>query len=59
MLLSEAEDKIKLYANGKYRVDLTQSETLSTWRSPLHGTWEISSASVFKPDRLMKVKTVR
>jgi len=42
MLLSEAEDYMATRAKGKRVVNLAQSETLSTWRSSLTGTWEIS-----------------
>lgn len=42
MLLSEAEDNMNAYAMGEYVFDLAQSETLSTWRNSLTGTWEIS-----------------
>ena len=30
-------------ANGLHGKNLAQSETLCTWRSSLHGTWEVSS----------------
>jgi hypothetical protein len=59
MLLSEAEDRIWLYVFGEYSLDLAQSETLSTWRSPLRGTWEVSSLSCYQQDRLMKEESVR
>ena len=42
-------------ANGLHGKNLAQSETLRTWRSSLHGTWEVSSASgQGKPGRFMK-----
>jgi hypothetical protein len=30
-------------ANGLHGKNLAQSETLRTWGSSLHGTWEVSS----------------
>lgn len=42
MLLSEAEDNMNANVIGECVFDLAQSETLSTWRSSLTGTWEIS-----------------
>jgi len=35
----------RLTSNGLRGQGLAQSETPSTWRSPLHGTWEASSVS--------------
>ena len=43
MQLSDAEDKITQHVKAKCWADPAQSETLSTWRRPLYGTWEISS----------------
>src|SRR5215472_14473630 len=33
------------WRNGLHGQNLAQSETLCTWRSSLHGNWEISSVS--------------
>ena len=43
MQLSDAEDNINQRIKGQCWLDLAQSETLSTWRRPSFGTWEISS----------------
>ncbi|HEC96595.1 MAG TPA: hypothetical protein ENI58_00285 [Nitrospirae bacterium] len=57
MLLSEAEDHIALRAKGKRAVDLAQSETLSTWRRSLTGTWDVSlTPGEVSPGRLAKAR---
>jgi len=43
MQLSDAEDNTDQYTKGKCWSDLAQSETLSTWKRPSTGTWEVSS----------------
>ena len=60
MLLSEAEDYTATRAIGQRAVDLAQSETLSTWRRSLTGTWEISfTPGQVYPGRLAKARAVR
>ena len=60
MLLSEAEDNIATRAKGECVVNLAQSETLSTWRRSLTGTWEVSFTSgQVTPDRLAKARAAR
>ena len=60
MQLSDAEDNIVQCANGQCWTDLAQSETLSTWRRPSYGTWEISSVpEIGISGRLKKGKTRR
>lgn len=51
MLLSEAENDIASRVEGERVADLAQSETLSTWRCSLIGTWEIS----FMPGQVSRV----
>jgi hypothetical protein len=60
MLLSEAENYTATRADGERVADLAQSETLSTWRRSLTGTWEISfTPGQARPGRLAKVRAVR
>jgi hypothetical protein len=47
MFLTDAENNIHTGATGKSVCDLAQSETLSTWRRSLTGTWEISILPVY------------
>lgn len=59
MLLSGAEDNKRTRADGERVRCLTQSETPCTWRSFLHGTWEISAPSgVASLERVSKGETV-
>ena len=45
MFLSDAEDNKRTDANGKSVSYLAQSETLSTWRRSLTGTWKFNIES--------------
>ena len=44
-------------ANGSHEKNLAQSETLSTWRRSLRGSWEVSSMPGHVPGRLGKAKS--
>src|SRR3954451_17660264 len=46
-------------ANGLHGKNLAESETLRTWRSSLHGTWEVSSMPRLLPGRLGKAIAAR
>jgi len=60
MQLSDAEDNIAQPVKGQCWMSLAQSETLSTWRRPSYGTWEISSVpEIGISGRLKKGKTRR
>lgn len=49
MRLSEAEDHLGAGARGEPVSNLAPSQTLSTWRRSLTGTWEISRMPAATP----------
>ena len=59
MFLSETENKISAGVKGEPHLNLAQSETLCMWKSPLYGTWEISSTPVKHRGKFMKGRPAR